>query len=489
MRVGRLTAGLFAGRAARGAPAHRAAQRGDVWESVQGTPPTAGAQVDAGPLPGVHARPVGAAEHAGAARRRARRAAAGTTVLAVPAPDGALPALRGLRDARSWSRAWRPSTRRSRPTRARASTTRRPRSSPTRARSASTRRCARASGALVRRSVLQARRRASTSATSRATRTTTRRASFVERDPVGESKAADVSGRRRARPGGPAAHLPARAGHRPDATRPTSAAANVTAAKVTLMNRVNQIYEDRDRDPAGPDRRHRQAQPQHGRAGDRRQRPVRRGAVLHGHAAPVQRGMLDRNRIVIGQIIGAGNYDVGHIALGQLGRRRRQPRRRRRQQQGAGLHRPRRRRSATTSPSTTWPTRWATSSTATTPSTARSANCRRQPQRRARRSSRARARRSWPTPASAARTTCSRTATRTGSRRATRRSLSLVTGTRAPHVNEVQNVSLRDFDGTDSFTLSFDGKTVGPFVARRQLHGRRHPGRAAGRQRGPDRRA
>ena len=59
----------------------------------------------------------------------------------------------------------------------------------------------------------------------------------------------------------------------------------------------------------------------------------------------------------------------------------------------------------------------------------------------------------------------------------------------APAVSEVQNVSLRDFDGTDSFTLTFDGKTVGPFVARHELHRGRDPGRAPGRQRGPDRRA
>ena len=43
--------------------------------------------------------------------------------------------------------------------------------------------------------------------------------------------------------------------------------------------------------------------------------------------------------------------------------------------------------------------------------------------------------------------------------------LSLVTNNPArPLVSEVQNVALRDFDGTDSFTLTFDGKTVGPFV-------------------------
>ena len=43
--------------------------------------------------------------------------------------------------------------------------------------------------------------------------------------------------------------------------------------------------------------------------------------------------------------------------------------------------------------------------------------------------------------------------------------LSLVTNNPArPLVSEVQNVALRDFDGTDSFTLTLDGKTVGPFT-------------------------
>ena len=65
------------------------------------------------------------------------------------------------------------------------------------------------------------------------------------------------------------------------------------------------------------------------------------------------------------------------------------------------------------------------------------------------RSSRAAARRSWPTPASASRTTCSPTATRTSRSAATTRSTTY-TSTPRPAINEVQTVSLTDFDGTDS---------------------------------------
>ena len=66
--------------------------------------------------------------------------------------------------------------------------------------------------------------------------------------------------------------------------------------------------------------------------------------------------------------------------------------------------------------------------------------------------------------------------------------LALVTGDRAP-INEVQNVSFRDFDGTDSFTLSLDGKTTRPDRARHELHRGRDPDRDPGPERGPDRRA
>ena len=88
MRVGRLTLGLFAGAllAATGAPAANAA---DVWESVQGTPPTAGAQVDADSLK-AYTLDLSALQSTLAGAQKGSRAAAGTTVLSVPAPDGTL---------------------------------------------------------------------------------------------------------------------------------------------------------------------------------------------------------------------------------------------------------------------------------------------------------------------------------------------------------------------------------------------------------------
>ncbi|WP_233196844.1 M12 family metallo-peptidase [Verrucosispora sp. ts21] len=97
-------------------------------------------------------------------------------------------------------------------------------------------------------------------------------------------------------------------------------AENVTAAKVTLINRVNQIYEDETAirlvlvnatdetnlntpalatEPNGPC----------GAA------PCYTPAQLAGCSS----GLLNRNRIVLGQIVGASNYDVGHIALGLAG--------------------------------------------------------------------------------------------------------------------------------------------------------------------------
>ena len=135
---------------------------------------------------------------------------------------------------------------------------------------------------------------------------------------------------------------------------------------------------------------------------DRAERPVRRGGLLHaGQSNSCAGASLDRNRYVIGQIVGAEQLRHRPHRAGQRRAAASPPRRRRRQQQGARLHRPRRRRSATTSRSTTWRTRWATSSPATTPSTA-PVQLRRQPHAARPRSSPAPAPRSWPTPASAA---------------------------------------------------------------------------------------
>ena len=109
---------------------------------------------------------------------------------------------------------------------------------------------------------------------------------------------------------------------------------NVLAEKVTLINRVNQIYNDDLAIRAAPGQRHRRAQPRHRRQGDRAERPVRRGALLpprrHRHARRRRRrpaGDLDfcdgptlgQNRIVIGLLVGARNFDIGHIALGVNG--------------------------------------------------------------------------------------------------------------------------------------------------------------------------
>src|SRR6185295_17865687 len=139
--------------------------------------------------------------------------------------------------------------------------------------------------------------------------------------------------------------------------------ANVTAAKVSLMNRVNQVYEldlsirmvlvanndllnldtwDLAVGPNGPC----------GAAGCFTQSQVT------GCSSTA------RARFVIGQIIGASNYDIGHLALGQpgggvanlgvVGRSNK-----------AGGCTASRHRSATSTRSTTWRMRWATSFPAT----------------------------------------------------------------------------------------------------------------------------
>ncbi|GGM61544.1 hypothetical protein GCM10011608_53330 [Micromonospora sonchi] len=97
-------------------------------------------------------------------------------------------------------------------------------------------------------------------------------------------------------------------------------AENVTAAKVTLINRVNQIYEDEtairlvlvnDTDKTNLNTPVLATEP-NGPCGAA---PCYTPAQISGCTS----GLLNRNRIVLGQIIGASNYDVGHIGLGLSG--------------------------------------------------------------------------------------------------------------------------------------------------------------------------
>jgi hypothetical protein len=96
--------------------------------------------------------------------------------------------------------------------------------------------------------------------------------------------------------------------------------ANVTAAKVTLLNRVDQVYEDEtairmiliaDNDKLNLDT-DAQAIGANGPCGAA-------ACYTAGQLAFCDSPTLSRNRIVIGQIIGAGNYDIGHIGLGKDG--------------------------------------------------------------------------------------------------------------------------------------------------------------------------
>ena len=96
--------------------------------------------------------------------------------------------------------------------------------------------------------------------------------------------------------------------------------ANVTAAKVTLINRVTQIYEDEtsirlvligNNDLLNLDT---EAQMTRGN-GPCGETPC----YTPAQATSCAGATLNRTRIVIGQIIGAANYDVGHIGLGNPG--------------------------------------------------------------------------------------------------------------------------------------------------------------------------
>ncbi|HEX6683545.1 MAG TPA: M12 family metallo-peptidase, partial [Candidatus Limnocylindrales bacterium] len=95
---------------------------------------------------------------------------------------------------------------------------------------------------------------------------------------------------------------------------------NVTAAKVTLMNRVNQVYEDEtairlvlitDTDKTNLNTAA-LATEANGPCGAS---PCFTPAQLAGCSG----GTLNRNRIVLGQLVGASNYDIGHLGLGVNG--------------------------------------------------------------------------------------------------------------------------------------------------------------------------
>ena len=157
--------------------------------------------------------------------------------------------------------------------------------------------------------------------------------------------------------------------------------ANVLAEKVTLINRVNQVYNDDLAIRLRARQRHRQAQPRHRGQGHRAQRPVRR-ARRASRDAPTTSTPADSATALWPEPDRARparrRRQLRHRPPRprRQRRRHRQPRRRRRRLQGPGLHRPARARAATSSPSTTWPTRSATSSAATTPSTAPSRTAR-----------------------------------------------------------------------------------------------------------------
>ena len=96
--------------------------------------------------------------------------------------------------------------------------------------------------------------------------------------------------------------------------------ANVTAAKVTLVNRVNQVYEDEtairmiliaNNDLINLDTPAQMT----GANGPCGSAPC----YTPGQATSCAGATLTRTRIVIGQLIGASNYDVGHIGLGNPG--------------------------------------------------------------------------------------------------------------------------------------------------------------------------
>jgi hypothetical protein len=94
---------------------------------------------------------------------------------------------------------------------------------------------------------------------------------------------------------------------------------NVTAAKVILMNRVNQIYEDESaiRMLLIDDTEATNLNTNEELAGANG--PCGGAPCFTTTAVSCTSATLTRNRIVLGQLVGADNYDVGHIILGRPG--------------------------------------------------------------------------------------------------------------------------------------------------------------------------
>jgi Metallo-peptidase family M12 len=144
---------------------------------------------------------------------------------------------------------------------------------------------------------------------------------FTEREDV-ESATADIAGAVADVPPGPSVTL--RTYRLALVTDPSYAnffgPDNVTAAKVTLINRVTQVYEDEtairlvlinDTDKTNLNTTAMAAEP-NGPCGAA---ACFTSAQLAGCAGAT----LNRNRIVLGQLVGAGNYDIGHLGLGVNG--------------------------------------------------------------------------------------------------------------------------------------------------------------------------
>ena len=242
-------------------------------------------------------------------------------------------------------------------------------------------------------------------------------------------------------------------------------------------------------DQAPADREQRPAEPRHVGRGDRAERAVRRRGLLHAVAG---HGLLEHHARAVRDRPDHRRVELRHRPprARPAGRRRRQPRRRRPLEQGRRLHGHPDADRRLLRRSTTWRTRWATSSAATIRSTATSSTAPAATATPPPRSSPAAARRSWRTRASASPTTCSRTATRTSRSAASRRSRPTPSSNQAA-INEVQTASLRHFGGGNEVQVVTFGPgyapaaTIQPLTPRDQRGAERAPRAAAPRRTAP----